>query len=395
MLCAVSDHPASHSRRRRPWAAPLSARSATEPHRVSTPLELLFDLVFVVAIAQAAAGLHDALSEGHAAAGVRMYAMVFFGIWWAWLNFTWFASAYDNDDVMYRLLVFLQLTGALIFAAGIPRFQNGDLAVGVAGYVVMRLALVSLWLRAAKGDPPRRAAAQRYALGVLLVQTAWVGLVFTPARLHLLGFAALVVCEVLVPAWAEHATPTTWHPHHIAERYGLFTIITLGESILAASIALKSAFEAGATALSLLPIIAGGLLIVYSLWWLYFDRAAHEVLDSAPAAFLWGYGHYFVFGAAAAVGAGLGVSIDHAMHRLHITDSLAGAAVAVPVAVYLLCLWFLHARKEPGVSIATPLVAIAVLLSTLMGQAVLCTGVLVAGLVGFKAVEATSADRSS
>lgn len=344
--------------------------------------------MFVVAIAQAAAELHHGLSEGHAAAAVRVYAMVFFGIWWAWVNFTWFASAYDNDDMMYRLLVFLQLTGALIFAAGVPRFQHGDLTVGVAGYVVMRLALVSLWLRAAKGDAPRRTAAHRYASGVLLVQAAWVGLVFTPERLHLPGFVVLAVCEMLVPAWAERAVQTTWHPHHIAERYGLFTIITLGESILAASIAIQSALEAGATALGLLPIVVGGLLIVYSLWWLYFDRAAHEVLNSVPAAFLWGYGHYFVFSAAAAVGAGLGVSIDHAMRRSHISDSLAGAAVTVPVAVYLIWLWFLHARKEPGASIATPLVAIAVLLSPLIGHAVLCSGVLVAGLVGFKAVEA-------
>ena len=345
--------------------------------------------MFVVAIAQAAAGLQHALSEGHAADGVRVYAMVFFGIWWAWVNFTWFASAYDNDDVMYRLLVFLQLTGALIFAAGIPRFEHGDLSVGVAGYVVMRMALVSLWLRAAKADAPRRISARRYALGVLLIQAAWVGLVFTPERLHLPGFVVLAVCEMLVPAWAERAAPTTWHPHHIAERYGLFTIITLGESILAASITLQSAFGAGATAFSLLPIIVGGLLIVYSLWWLYFERPAHELLEAATSAFLWGYGHYFVFAAAAAVGAGLAVSVDHAMHRSHISDSLAGASVAVPVAVYLFCLWFLHARRDPGrARIATPLFAIAVLLTPLIGQAVLCAGVLVAGLVGMKAVEA-------
>ncbi len=98
----------------------------------------------------------------------------------------------------------------------------------------------------------------------------------------------------------------------------------------------------------------GGLLVVYSFWWLYFERPGHEVLTSPRAAFLWGYGHYFVFGAAAAVGAGLAVSVDHVTHQGEISDVAAGAAVAVPVAVYLVCLWFApcpsgaHGRHAPG-----------------------------------------------
>ena len=98
----------------------MTARSPHEPHRASTPLELFFDLVFVVAIAQAASGLHHAIAEAHALAGLVGYLMVFFAIWWAWMNFTWFASAYDCDDVPYRLAVFVQIAGALILAAGVP-----------------------------------------------------------------------------------------------------------------------------------------------------------------------------------------------------------------------------------------------------------------------------------
>ena len=99
----------------------MRARSPHEPHRVATPLELLFDLVFVVAVARAAEGLHHAIAENHAAAGLAGFAMVFFAIWWAWMNFTWFASAYDCDDVPYRLAVFVQITGALIIAAGVTQ----------------------------------------------------------------------------------------------------------------------------------------------------------------------------------------------------------------------------------------------------------------------------------
>jgi low temperature requirement protein LtrA len=371
-------------------AAALEARSPEEEHRVSTPLELFFDLVIVVAVAQAAAGLRDALTVGHVRSGVLVYAMVFFGVWWAWMSFTWFASAYDNDDVAYRLLVLLQLTGALVFAAGIPRFEHGDLRVGVAGYVLMRLALVTLWLRASRGDPPRRAGARRYALGVAVVQSAWVGLLFAPTDLRLPGFWALVVVEVLIPAWSERTTPTTWHPEHIAERYGLFTLITLGEAILAASIAVRSATESGASAASLAPVIAGGLLIVFSFWWLYFERPGHEVLTSLGAAFLWGYGHYFVFASASAVGAGLSVAIDQATHRAEISQVAAGAAVAVPVAVYLACLWFLHVRPDDSraTRVMAPLVAVGVLLAPFTGQPVLVTGLLMAGLTAFKVAQA-------
>ena len=105
----------------------MRARSPHEPHRVATPLELLFDLVFVVAVAQAASGLHHAIAGAHALEGLMGYLLVFFAIWWAWMNFTWFASAYDCDDVPYRLAVFVQVAGALIFASGVPAmFESGN-----------------------------------------------------------------------------------------------------------------------------------------------------------------------------------------------------------------------------------------------------------------------------
>ena len=88
------------------------------PHRPATSLELLFDLVFVVAIAQAASRLHHGIVAGHTGEALLSYGMVFFAVWWAWMNFTWFASGYDTDDVPYRLLVLVQLIGALILAAG-------------------------------------------------------------------------------------------------------------------------------------------------------------------------------------------------------------------------------------------------------------------------------------
>ena len=97
----------------------MRARAADEPHRVATPLELFFDLCFVVAVAQAALPLHHDIAEDHIRHGVSSYLMVFFAIWWAWMNFTWFASAYDCDDDVYRITTLVQIAGALVLAAGV------------------------------------------------------------------------------------------------------------------------------------------------------------------------------------------------------------------------------------------------------------------------------------
>ena len=196
--------------------APMRARSPHEPHRAATPLELLFDLVFVVAIAQAANGLHHAISEAHALQGLVGYLMVFFAIWWAWMNFTWFASAYDCDDVPYRLAVFVQISGALILAGGVPAmFEDRvpNLAT-IAGYVVMRMAMVAQWLRAAAADPGHRVTAQRYALGITIMQIAWVGMLWIPS-LWVPGFLLLAALELVSTdlVGADHANELASAPH--------------------------------------------------------------------------------------------------------------------------------------------------------------------------------------
>lgn len=340
---AEFSHPNAHkSSTRRAFIKPMRARSPDEVHRVSTPLELLFDLVFVVAVASAGAGLHHGLSEGHAAHAIMSYLFVFFGIWWAWMNFSWFGSAYDNDDVLFRLFVFVQMAGALVMAAGASRaFEFNDITMTTIGYTIMRLGSVSQWVRAAINDPEHRPTAKRYAIGVACVQVGWVARLFLPETAGIVMFVVLGLLEAMVPLWAERFSPTTWHAEHIAERYGLFTIIVLGESILSASTAVQSGMADGAMTWPLAAIALGGLMIVFSMWWMYFDQPAHDLLTSVKAAFLWGYGHYFVFASAAAVGAGLAVAVDYQSGKSHIDGMMAGAAVAVPVAIYMLFLWWL------------------------------------------------------
>ena len=364
----------------------MRGRSASERHRVATPLELFFDLIFVIAIAQAANGLHHAMVEHHLTEGVIRYAMAFFGIWWAWMNFTWFASAYDCDDVPYRLTVFVQMTGALIFTAGIGRMIGAqDFTLGVAGYVVMRMAMVAQWLRAARGDPVHRTTALRYASGIAFVQLLWIGLLLLPDRLGIVGFVLFSIFELLVPAWAEQAGMTPWHPHHIAERYGLMTIIVLGESVLAATVAAQEAIASGPAMADIAPLIVGGLLIVFSMWWLYFDRSAEGLLTSLRRAITWGYGHYLVFAAAAGVGAGLAVALDQETGRAQLSARVAGAAVAVPVALYLAMLWRLHgSRGHVTVPYVGPAAIVLVLATPFTDHAVPLTGLILVTLLAVK-----------
>ncbi|MGG2462457.1 low temperature requirement protein A [Streptomyces sp. RGM 3693] len=363
----------------------MRARSRTEAHRAATPLELFFDLCFVVAIAQAGRQLVHALAEGHPGHGITGYLMLFFAIWWAWVNFSWFSSAYDTDDVLYRVVTLVQIAGVLILAAGVPRaFAAGDFRIVWFGYVVMRLALVSQWLRAAHGTRGNeRRTALRYALGVTLCQVGWLALVFLPAADAPWVFIVMGALELSVPAIAERDRQTDWHPHHIAERYGLFTIIVLGETVSAATVAVQSALDEHHDLGTLLPIAAGGLLLVFAAYWIYFAVPIHLHLRSSRQAFLWGYGHYLVFGSAAAVGAGIEIAVEESAGRAHLSANAAAACVTVPAALYLFTVWLIHSRHQkrgPAQQLVLPVAAALVLACTFAGPAAVPAAGLVAAL---------------
>ncbi|MFJ3815480.1 low temperature requirement protein A [Streptomyces sp. NPDC090056] len=367
---------------------PLTARSREEAHRSATPLELFFDLCFVVAVAQAGAELVHAVAEGHAGSGIANYAMVFFAIWWAWMNFSWFASAYDNDDVLYRVVTLVQIAGVLILAAGVSRaFEEHDFLVVYLGYLVMRLALVFQWMRAARHatDPAERTMCHRYAGGVLLCQVGWLGLLLAPEPARAWVFLVMALAELAVPLYAERAGTSTWHAHHIAERYGLFTLIVLGETVAAATVAVKSGIVENDALDELLPIAAGGLLLVFAAWWVYFVVPAHDRLTSSRQAFLWGYGHYLILMSAAAIGAGLEIAVEQAVGEAHISALSASAAVTIPSALFLLLVWLLHARYfKVGTAqqLVLPVAALAILMCSFAGR----WAVLAAGLVAAAAV---------
>lgn len=321
----------------------FAPRDPEEAHRAATPLELLFDLIFVVAIATAGQQLHHAMVEGHLWHALPTYCMVFFALWWAWMNFTWFASAYDNDDTLYRCLTFVQIAGSLVMAAGIPAvFQQHNFDVIIIGYVIMRLALVTQWIRVAKHDPERKVTAYRYAIGIVLVQLGWLVGNFSSIHMTTWLFLILVFFELAVPFYAEKHAATPWHPHHIVERYGLLTIIVLGESIIGSFAATQEAFSNRVINYQEVFLIIGGLLMMFAMWWVYFDRSHHHHQRRGVQPFLWGYGHFFIFISIAVLGAALAAAVDVSTQHAHISSQMMGLIIATSLAVYSTYIWLFY-----------------------------------------------------
>jgi len=383
-----SDRPYSaamtDSRRTR-FLVPVTARDAAEPHRTASPLELFFDLVFVIAVSIAAGELHHALTEGHVGHGLVSYGLVFFGIWWAWMNFTWFATSFDTDDWLYRLLTFVQMGGVLVLAAGIhAAFTEDEFELVVLGYVVMRIALVSQWLRASRSAGQLRRTTLTYAGGVALMQLLWVGFLAVPDQWKLPTFLILVVGEIAVPVAAERRANTPWHPHHITERYGCFTLILLGESLLASSRAIIEAFnDDSADHGSLIVIAILAFTVTAGLWWIYFWPPHHAAIGSLRQSLIYGYGHYVVFAAAGAFSAGVEVEIDRLAGQSHLGEVAASFTVTVPVAVFILGIWLIAIRRvgDPVVNTAIPVCAAVVLLDPILPVAITVTALAVAVLV--------------
>jgi low temperature requirement protein LtrA len=250
---------------------PMRPRDPHEPGRTASTLELFFDLVFVVAVSIAAAELHHALTEDHVVDGLLSYGLVFFAIWWAWMNFTWFATSFDCDDWLYRLLTIVQMAGVLVLAAGIgPAFVEHDYTVLVLAYVVMRVAMVAQWLRASHGAGSSRRATQIYAGGIAVVQVLWLLALLLSGPALGVAIVVLILAEISVPVIAERTGTTPWHPHHITERYGLFTLILLGESLLASANAVIESLHDAESLGPLVSISVLALVVTAALWWIYF-----------------------------------------------------------------------------------------------------------------------------
>jgi low temperature requirement protein LtrA len=333
----------------------MRGRDPHEQHRVATPLELLFDLTFVIGFGVAGSEFAHMLAAGHVAAALVAFLLATFAIVLAWINFTWFASAYDTDDWIYRLMTMVQMVGVLILALGIAPFfasiEHGhhvDNTILVIGYVIMRIALVGQWLRAAHQDPAHRAACLTYATVIPVVQLGWIGTIFlsTSVPVTLACWVVLGAVELSLPGIAESRSETTtpWHAHHIAERYGLLTIIALGEGVVGTVASLTAVVkEHGWTSDAILLVVAGTGL-TFGLWWIYFAVPAAELLHvHRERSFLFGYLHIPLYAAIVATGAGLHTAAYYVEEQSVIGSVGTVFSVVIPVGAYLVLVFLLYA----------------------------------------------------
>lgn len=358
----------------------MAGRDPHEPGRVATPLELLFDLTFVVAFSVAASEFAHLLAASHVVAGLAAFFFAMFAVCWAWINFSWFASAYDTDDWVYRLTTMLQMVGVLILALGLPQMyasiEHGghvDNAVVVAGYVVMRVAMVAQWLRAATQDPPRRQACLTYALWITIAQLGWIVAIFVHTSIPVTAVivVALVLVEVLGPVAAEgRQGGTPWHAHHIAERYGLFTIIALGEGVVGTVASLTAVVGQQGWSVEAVFVAVAGAGLTFGMWWTYFVLPQADILHARRERSFWfGYLHILVFASIVATGAGLHVAAYYIEHHSELSSVATVATVVIPVGIYILTVYVLYSVMARTVALLHVLVV--VLTAAVLGLAVL------------------------
>jgi len=334
------------------WIGPMPAlritpRDPNEEHRSATPLELMFDLASVIAVSAAGAGLHHGISAGHAGPATGEFVAAFFMVWWSWMNYTWFSSAYDDASWWFRILSMVAIVGVLIVAAGIPvAYQAQPLFLALFGFVILRVAMATLWFGAARGDPPRRKTALAYGAGILTMQLFWIGMILTtpPDNPHyLLLFLVGAIGEMSVPAICEGIwEKTQWHRGHITERYGLLNLIVLGECFLSVTSILMVDEDGGLARSGRTELAVSAAIITFCLWGAYFTRQDNLIGEKLRQSLLWGYGHFVLFAAGAAVGVGFAVRHEALTGRAAIPESGSDLAIGVPVSLYLLSLWIIR-----------------------------------------------------
>jgi len=304
------------------WLAPPRLRSAADEvgERHATWLELFFDIVFVVAIAE----LAHQLVVDHSTAGFLRFAALFVPVYVAWQGYMAYADRFDSDDLAFRLAYFAAMLAIAAMAVLI-----GDVAHGVnsgafaVAYVVLRSIMLALYWRAWRAVRAAQPLIRRYGRGYGAGVAIWLAslAIETPYRYVLWGVA--LVLELSLPPLStriHRLVPT--HGSHLPERWALFTMIVIGESVVAVALETAGAnWRVDSAAAAVL-----GFTAVAAAWWLYFDRQADVVLGGASASpVVYSYAHLPLLMGLAAMSAGVALVIERSGE-----DHLgAGAGVAL------------------------------------------------------------------
>ena len=334
----------------------MIGRDPHESHRSATPLELLYDLTFVIGFGVAADELAHALAADHVIVGLGGFAFAMFAVVWAWIQYTWFASAYDTDDWICRLMVMVQMLGVVILALGLPdmfaSLEDGDRLdnrVMVLGYVVMRVPMVAMWLRAAGADPTHRRAPMVYVTTILVSQAIWclIALAEMSVRTTFSVMIVPVLVELGGPVFANGCRPTSdpvaRTPHRRAIRPARHHRARRGAARHGRRPERDRRTGRAGWTWDVAVISFAGVSLIFGMWWIYFVLPSGDLLERHRGrGLLWGYSHFPLLAGLVAVGAGLHVAAYFVEHHSELGIFATVLTVAVPLAAYVLGVFALY-----------------------------------------------------
>jgi low temperature requirement protein LtrA len=242
----------------------LRSGAEAERERHATWLELLYDLVFVAAVSQ----LADNLNKDYSFFGALNFSILFVPVWWAWIGHTFYLTRFDSDDVVHRLLTMLQIAVVASLIVHVPNALGASSNGFALSYAAVRFMLVLEYWRAGRHNPLVRPLVNRYMIGFGSAAALWVASTLIPIPHRFIMWYFAIGVDFFAPLSAGNLH-VKFPPHlmHLPERFGLFTIIVIGETIVRIVMGVR------AEHLMSLSTAAGimGLIIIFVLWWGYFD----------------------------------------------------------------------------------------------------------------------------
>lgn len=313
----------------------LRLRSLENPgrERHASWLELFFDLVFVFAVSRVAYSFSHDLTVG----GAAHYFAVFAFVWWAWVGYAFYANRFESEETTYRLLMFTGMLGVAALAVSVRgAFTPQGAAAFTLSYVAVRAVLIILYARAAYYVPLAREYCVRNIIGFSFGAGLWLGSLLFPAPARYWLWAAGFATELFTPYLNNRLiNRTPFDTSHIPERFGLFTIIVLGEAVIAAA---TGASQVDWRMASVLTAVLG-FGVASALWWIHFEFVEDYALRRGRvwARYLYMYGHYVMVTGIVATGIGVEHAIEEAASGEHLSlatrSALLGGVILFLVAV--------------------------------------------------------------
>ena len=313
----------------RRWLRPPQLRTLDDQgERHATWLELFFDLVFVISIAEVAHTLEDyrTLADFLGTAGL------FVAVWWAWVGYTVYADRFDTDDVAHRVLVLAGMLAVIAMALSVHDALHGGSARFALAFVAVRGIVLLLNARARRHAAPARPLLNLFLAAFSTGAALWLLSVFVPEPARYVLWGVALVIELSAP-WVgrRQIVKAPVHASHLVERFGLFTLIVHGESVVRVA---QGVADVDDWTTATLAAAGGGFLLVAGLWWLYFDRIDEGAVRSVLRGLVWNYTHLPLLAGLVSVAVGTEYAIrDAAGGQLERSTT---AALGVGTALYLL-----------------------------------------------------------